>query len=81
VTSALDKSCNRDSFIVRRDLLAFVKTTAVKAKIALWWLARRDNFSAKVPGLVSADGATNIYYLNRRAITCNQYNNKLSVLK
>ena len=30
-------------------------------KIAPWWLARRDSFSAKVPGLVSADGATNAY--------------------
>jgi len=38
------------------------------AKIAPWWLARRDNFSAKVPGLVSADGATNVYSLNRRAV-------------
>jgi hypothetical protein len=28
------------------------------AKIAPWWLARRDSFAAKVPGLVSADGAT-----------------------
>jgi hypothetical protein len=31
------------------------------AKIAPWWLARRDSFSAKVPGLVSADGATNAF--------------------
>ena len=38
------------------------------AKIAPWWLARRDYFLAKVPGLKSADGATNIYYLNRRAV-------------
>jgi hypothetical protein len=38
------------------------------AKIAPCWLARRDNFSAKVPGLVSADGATNVYSLNRRAV-------------
>jgi hypothetical protein len=38
------------------------------AKIAPWWLARRDNFSAKVPGLVSADGATNVYSLNCRAV-------------
>jgi hypothetical protein len=38
------------------------------AKIAPWWLARRDSFSAKVPGLVSADGATNVYSLNRRAV-------------
>jgi hypothetical protein len=41
------------------------------AKIAPWWLARRDNFSAKVPGLVSADGATNVYSLNRRAVSTN----------
>jgi hypothetical protein len=39
------------------------------AKIAPCWLARRDSFSAKVPGLVSADGATNIYSLNRRAVS------------
>jgi len=39
------------------------------AKIAPWWLARRDNFSAKVPGLESADGATNVYSLNRRAVS------------
>jgi len=39
------------------------------AKIAPWWLARRDNFSAKVPGLVTADGATNVYSLNRRAVS------------
>jgi len=41
------------------------------AKIAPWWLARRDNFMAKVPGLVSADGATNVYSLNRRAVVRN----------
>ena len=29
---------------------------------------RRDNFVAKVPGLVSADYATNVYSLNRRAV-------------
>ena len=38
------------------------------AKIAPWWLARRDYFLAKVPGLVSAGGATNVYSLNRRAV-------------
>jgi len=38
------------------------------AKIAPWWLARRDYFLAKVPGLVSADCATNVYSLNRRAV-------------
>jgi hypothetical protein len=42
------------------------------AKIAPWWLARRDNFSAKVLGLVSADGATNVYSLNRRAVSLNE---------
>ena len=41
------------------------------AKIAPWWLVRRDYFLAKVPGLVSADGATNVYYLNRRAVSKN----------
>jgi hypothetical protein len=40
------------------------------AKIAPWWLTRRDYFLAKVPGLVSADGATNVYSLNRRAVSC-----------
>jgi len=38
------------------------------AKIAPWWLARLDYFLAKVPGLVSADSATNVYSLNRRAV-------------
>jgi hypothetical protein len=48
------------------------------AKIAPWWLARRDNFSAKVPGLVSADGTTNVYSLNRRAVIANvQHSNEL----
>jgi len=45
------------------------------AKIAPWWLARRDNFSAKVPGLVSADGSTNVYSLNRRAVISKPWNN------
>ena len=31
------------------------------AKIAPWWLARRDNFSVKVPGLVTTDSATNAF--------------------
>jgi hypothetical protein len=39
------------------------------AKIAPWWLARRDSFSAKVPGLVSADGATNAYCPYQRAVS------------
>jgi hypothetical protein len=43
------------------------------AKIAPWWLARRDYFLAKVPGLVSADGATNVYSLNRRAVIVNSF--------
>jgi hypothetical protein len=71
VTSALDKFCSGDNFVFRRDLPAFVKTSAVKAKIAPWCLARRDYFLAKVPGLVSADGATNVYSINRRAVSTN----------
>jgi len=43
------------------------------AKIAPWWLARRDYFSAKVPGLVSAGCATNVYSLNRRAVIGNAF--------
>jgi hypothetical protein len=43
------------------------------AKIAPWWLARRDYFSAKVSGLISADGATNVYSLNRRAVIFKPY--------
>jgi hypothetical protein len=39
------------------------------AKIAPWWLARRDYFLAKVQELVSMDGATNVYSLNRRAVS------------
>jgi hypothetical protein len=38
------------------------------AKIAPWRLVRRDYFLAKVPGLISADCATNVYSLNRRAV-------------
>jgi len=38
------------------------------AKIAPWWLALRDHFLVKVPGLVTAAGATNVYSLNRRAV-------------
>jgi hypothetical protein len=41
------------------------------AKIAPWWLARRDSFLAKVPGLVSADGATNAYCPYQRAVSTN----------
>ena len=41
------------------------------AKIAPWCLASRDKLLAKVPGLVSADGATNVYSLNRRAVSFN----------
>jgi len=39
------------------------------AKIAPCWLARRDSFSAKVSGLVSADGATNAYCPYQRAVS------------
>jgi hypothetical protein len=39
------------------------------AKIAPWWLARRDSFSAKASGHVSAYDATNVYSLNRRAVS------------
>jgi hypothetical protein len=41
------------------------------AKIAPWWLTRRDSFSAKVQGFKSADSATNVYSLNRRAVSGN----------
>jgi hypothetical protein len=41
------------------------------AKIAPWWLARRDNFSAKVSGHISADGATNTYCPYQRAVRQN----------
>jgi hypothetical protein len=41
------------------------------AKIAPCWLARRDYFLAKVPGLVSADGATNAYCPYQRAVSGN----------
>jgi hypothetical protein len=46
------------------------------AKIAPWWLARRDSFLAKVPGLVSADGATNVYSLNLRAVRVHNQNDQ-----
>jgi hypothetical protein len=42
------------------------------AKIAPWRLVRRDNFVAKVPGLVTGRAdAANVYSLNRRAVGCN----------
>ncbi len=44
-----------------------------EAKIAPWCLARRDSFSAKVPGLVSADGATNAYCPYQRAVSGQVY--------
>jgi hypothetical protein len=52
------------------------------AKIEPWWLARRDYFSAKVLGLVSADGATNVYSLNRRAVSVHLHHttNKINSL-
>jgi hypothetical protein len=37
------------------------------AKIAPWWLARRDSFSAKVQHDTKADGATNAYCPYQRA--------------
>ena len=33
----------------------------------------RDSFSAKVPGLLPAAGATNVYYHNRRAVSGNNF--------
>ena len=38
------------------------------AKIAPYPPRHRDHFAVKVPGFVSADGATNVYSLNRRAV-------------
>jgi len=43
------------------------------AKIAPWWLVRRDNLSAKVSGLVSADGATNAYCPYQRAVRLHMF--------
>jgi hypothetical protein len=40
------------------------------AKIAPWWLARRDSLPAKVSGDSSADGATNAYCPYQRAVIC-----------
>ena len=39
------------------------------AKITPWLLARRDYFLSKVPELVSAGCATNVYSLNRPAVS------------
>jgi hypothetical protein len=39
------------------------------AKIAPWWLARRDYFLPKVPGDTTAGCATNVYYRNCRAVS------------
>jgi hypothetical protein len=68
---------HRDSFIVTQSLSSvyqFRKTGSGQilqprqfnhspglAKIAPWWLARRDSFLAKVPGLESAGCATNAF--------------------
>jgi len=41
------------------------------AKIAPWWLDRRDYFLPKVPGHVTADGATNVYCPYQRAVIVN----------
>jgi hypothetical protein len=46
------------------------KICTMTAKSTPWWLVRRDNLLAKVPGQVTADGATNVYSLNRRAVMC-----------
>jgi len=67
VTSALDKSVLPRQFYLSPGF----------AKIAPWWLVRRDKFVAKVPvpiaiGIESADGATNVYSLNRRAVSKNE---------
>jgi hypothetical protein len=40
------------------------------AKIAPWWLARRDYFSSKVPGLVTANCATNAFCSYPLAVRC-----------
>jgi hypothetical protein len=48
-----EKSCRQDSFFFRRDLSAYVETSAVKAKVAPYPPCHRDSFSAKVPGLVA----------------------------
>jgi hypothetical protein len=44
----------------------------------LWWFARRDNFLAKVPGLVSAGCATNAYCPYKRAVGGNIKNRCLT---
>ena len=55
-----------------RQIKSFAGICKNCAKVA----CRRDSFSAKVPGLVSADRATNVYSLNRRAVIANvQHNN------
>jgi hypothetical protein len=49
------------------------------AKIAPWWLARRDNFVAKVPGLITGRAdAANVYSLNRRAVSKNYKETQLT---
>jgi hypothetical protein len=47
---------------------ALKKIRTRTAKSTPYLSCHRDYFLAKVPGLVSADGATNVYSLNRRAV-------------
>jgi hypothetical protein len=78
---------HQDSFIVTRNLSSvyqfrnigsgqFLQPRQLNlspglAKIAPWWLAPRDNFSAKVPGLVTAGCATNAFCSYPLAVTTN----------
>jgi hypothetical protein len=48
------------------------------AKIAPWWLARRDYFSAKVAGLVTANCATNAFCSYPLAVRAKRSNSKKS---
>jgi hypothetical protein len=43
------------------------------AKIAPWWLVRRDSFLAKAPGLVMAVCATNAFCSYTLAVGCNKF--------
>jgi hypothetical protein len=79
---------HQDSFIVTQNLSSvyqFRKTGSGQillpgqiylspglAKIAPWCLARRDNFLAKVPGLVSAGYATNAFCSYPLAVIVNE---------
>jgi hypothetical protein len=69
VTSALDKSCNRDNFIFRRDLQK-LRHGGLPPGQFFGTLLRVKYASEGEAGTRNGSGATNVYYRNPRAIMC-----------